>query len=263
MKGTLLDEGFLSDPASEQQVQRLFRIAEETTRRYPNDPEGWVAQGEAGVHFGAGRGVSDETTLSAFARAIALDSAYALSYIHAWQLAASLDDWPTARQYALGFLALRPVQNEAVAARTAIHILNRPPAGDVRRLLDTIPLHVLIAVVNAFVATTDSEEVGVAVGRAFVAAPPTPDGPELDRETREALFAATLAYRGHLREASRLLARHPGVMAWGTFTELALLGLIPADTVDAVFERQLREGPTRHAIGSPPPSRFPASMVGR
>ena len=89
----------------------------------------------------------------------------------------------------------------------------------------------------------------MAVGRAFVAAPPTPDGPELDRETREALFAATLAYRGHLREASRLLARHPGVMAWGTFTELALLGLIPADTVDAVFERQLREGPTRHAIG--------------
>ena len=32
-------------------------------------------------------------------------------------------------------------------------------------------------------------------------------------------------------------------MALGTYTELALLGLIPADTVDAVFERQLREGP--------------------
>ena len=71
LKGTL-DEGTLTDSASEQRVQRLLRTAGEATRRYPNDPESWVALGEAGVHFGAGRGVSYETTLSAFARAIAL-----------------------------------------------------------------------------------------------------------------------------------------------------------------------------------------------
>jgi tetratricopeptide (TPR) repeat protein len=252
LRGTIF-EGTLTDSASEQRVQRLLRAAEEATRRYPNDPESWVALGEAGVHFGAGRGVSDETTLSAFARAIALDSAFALSYIHAWQLAAFLDDRLSARRYALGFLSLGPGRREAIAARTAIHILNRPPASEVGRLLDTLPMHAIAELVNAFVGTPDSEEVGVAVGRAFVAAP-AQDRPELDRETREGLFASTLAYRGHLREASRLLARHPGVMALGTYTELALLGLIPADTVDAVFERQLREGPGSYLrLGFPLP----------
>jgi tetratricopeptide (TPR) repeat protein len=252
LRGTLF-EGSLTDSASEQRVQRLVRTAEEATRRYPNDPESWVALGEAGVHFGAGRGISDETTLSAFARAIALDSAFALSYIHAWQLAAFLDDRPSARRYALGFLSLGPGRKEAIAARTAIHILNRPPASEVGRLIDTLPMHAIADLVNAFVGTPDSEEVGVAVGRAFVAAP-AQDRPDLDRETREGLFASTLAYRGHLREATRLLARHPGVMALGTYTELALLGLIPADTVDAVFERQLREGPGSYLrLGFPLP----------
>ena len=252
LKGTL-DESTLPDSASEQRVQRLLRTAGEATRRYPNDPESWVALGEAGMHFGAGRGVSYETTLSAFTRAIALDSAYALSYIHAWQLAAFLDDRPAARRYALGFLSLGPGRKEALAARTAIHILDRPPASEVGRLLDTLPMHAIADLVNAFVGTPDSEEVGVAVGRAFVAAP-AQDRPELDKETREGLFASTLAYRGHLREASRLLARHPGIMALGTYTELALLGLIPADTVDAVFERQLREGPGSYLrLGFPLP----------
>jgi eukaryotic-like serine/threonine-protein kinase len=252
LRGTVF-EGTLTDSASEQRVQRLLRTAEEATRRYPNDPESWVALGEAGVHFGAGRGVSDETTLSAFARAIALDSAFALSYIHAWQLAASLGDHPSARRYALGFLSLGPGRKEAIAARTAIHILDRPPASEVGRLLDTLPMHAIADLVNAFVGTPDSEEVGLAVGRAFVAAP-AQDRPELDRETREGLFASTLAYRGHLREASQLLARHPGVMALGTYTELALLGIVPADTVDAVFERQLREGPGSYLrLGFPLP----------
>jgi eukaryotic-like serine/threonine-protein kinase len=260
LKGTL-DEGTLADSASEQRVQRLFRTAEEATRRYPHDPESWAALGEARVHFGAGRGVSDEMTLSAFVRAIALDSAYALSYIHAWQLAASLDDRPVARRLALGFLALRPERTEAIAARTALHILDRPQPGKLALLLDTVPLHAFINVINAFVPSTDSEEVGIVVGRAFAAGPPAvvgrafaagppaEDWSDLDQETREGLFAGTLAYRGHLREASQLLARHPGVMSLGTFTELALVGLIPADTVEAVFERQLREGPTRAASG--------------
>ena len=169
LKGTL-DEGTLTDSASEQRVQRLLRTAGEATRRYPNDPESWVALGEAGMHFGPGRGVSYETTLSAFARAIALDSAYALSYIHAWQLAAFLDDRPAARRYALGFLSLGPGRKEALAARTAIHILDRPPASEVGRLLDTIPMHAMPTSSPPSSALADSQEVGVAVGRAFVAA---------------------------------------------------------------------------------------------
>jgi serine/threonine-protein kinase len=252
-----LDESALPDSAVEERVRRLLYTAGEVTRLYPADPEGWAALGEAGVHFGWGRGVNHEATLAAFARAIALDSAYAPAYIHTVELAAALDDRPALRRYAAAFLALRPSQEMAIAARTAVRLVEPTTSrGEVARVLDTLPIRVLPALIYSFRSAPDAEEVGLAVWRRFLAGPLDQDFPGVEESARSG-FAASLAFRGHLREASDVLSRRPGLMAWGTFTDLALAGLVPADTAEAVFRRQLREGPTNEDVGMAPRLGFP------
>ena len=245
-----LSDGMLVDSATDRHIERLFRTARLLTQHYPTDPESWAALGEAGAHFGAGRGMGEESQLEAFARAIVLDSTFAPAYFHAIELAAFVDDWTMVRQYAVSLLALRPGWDDGASfARTVVRILDRrPSSAELDRLIDTVPVQPLVNIVNTFVSAADSEEIGIEVGRRF-----SQRRSLFDEETREGLFAGTLAYRGHLREASQLLGRHPGLMVAGTFTELAMFGLIPPDSADAVFERQIVEGPdTREADRSPP-----------
>ena len=70
-------------------VRRLFATVDEAARRYPNDPEVWLAVGEARFHFGYGAlfGVTEQSVLNAFDHSIELDSAFAPAYIHPVELA--------------------------------------------------------------------------------------------------------------------------------------------------------------------------------
>jgi hypothetical protein len=249
-----LDEAALPDAVVEARVTRLFRTAKELTHRYPADPEAWASLGEAGVHFGLGRGVSREAALEALTRAIALDSAYAPAYIHTMELTATLDSRTALRRYAGAFLASRPQQELATGAKAVVRLVTTPV--DAPHLLDTLPMRVFPALIYSFRAAPDSEELGLAVWRQFLAGPLEQDFPGMEESARSG-FAATLAFRGHFREAANVLASHPGLMAWGTFTDLALAGLVPADTAEAVFARQLHDGPTLGDVGLAPRLGFP------
>jgi len=95
-----------------------------------------------------------------------------------------------------------------------------------------------------FTLTPDSEEIGLKVNRRWAARPTSEDMPEFDSEARHADLAAALAFRGHLREAYQVMSRFPGLMAWGTFTGLALAGIVPPDIADAIFGREPQERPS-------------------
>jgi hypothetical protein len=95
----------------------------------------------------------------------------------------------------------------------------------------------------------DSGEPGVQIMRELVSrtAPSREDG-----LLWQAYYALNLAYRGHLREAARSLSavrEYPDVS--DLTTELALLGVIPADTADALIAERLQRAPYRQ------PGEFP------
>jgi serine/threonine-protein kinase len=257
-----LDEAALPDSMVERRVGRLFRTAGELTRRYPSDPASWAALGEARLHFGLGRGAGRPDALAAFAQAIALDSAYAPAYLHMVELAATLDDRAALRRYADAFLALHPRREDAIGARTVVRLTApQTSVGEVGRLFDTLPAQVYPALIYAFRSATDSEEMGPLVWRRFVSGPMRDSFPGLEESGLSGL-AGTLAYRAHLREAGDVLARRPGLMAWGTFTDLALAGVVPAKDADAAFRQQLREGPTSETEGMAPRLGFPLPWWG-
>jgi serine/threonine-protein kinase len=243
LMGTL-DAGETPDSAAEANLQRLFRSAEHVTRRYATDPESWVALGEARNHFGDGRGVTPELTREAFDRAITLDSAYAPAYIHAVELAVAMEDRAAARQYAARFLALKPGGEHALTMRAAAMLLDPvAPVGEVDRQLDTMPALPLFGLLTTFWLAPDSAETGIDLIRRLATRPVHEEVFYQDPEVRQIMLANVLGYRGHVREAHEIVSARDGLTRSPMFTELALLGIVPPDTADAIFRRRLREGP--------------------
>jgi serine/threonine-protein kinase len=214
-------------------ARRLYGVVDAVTGRYPEDPEAWYALGEAAFHFGfapdLGRG--QRAALEAFDRAIALDSAFGPAYIHPVDLALTLEGPGAARRYIDGYLALDPQDVNARGIRLLASLLDRPgkvPPG----VLDSVPLevarHVLVGGVGRW---PDSAETGMRF--ALAAHEKWADSLGL----QPLLPALQLAYRGHLGEAfARFGVSAPVVVFWG-----GMLGAIPADTVDAIFDLYRRE----------------------
>jgi hypothetical protein len=94
-------------------------------------------------------------------------------------------------------------------------------------------------VVNA----VDSGEVAVGVARALAASPES-STVWIPTTSRRSTLAATLAFRGHLRDAAAALSPDP-IAAPGVFAELALHGAYPPDTAGFYFDRWLRAGDLR------------------
>jgi serine/threonine-protein kinase len=253
LMGTL-EEGGTPDSTAQANLQRLFRSAEHVTRRYATDPESWVAMGEARYHFRHGRGVTLEMAREAFERAITLDSAYAPAYIHAVELAVAMDDRAAARQYAARFLALRPGGEHALTMRAAALLLDPvAPIGELDRQLDTMPALPLFGLSITFWLAPDSAETGIDLLRRLAARPVLEEVFYRDPERRQEMLANVLAYRGHVREAHEILRAQDGLSRSPIFTELALLGIVPLDTADAIFRRRLQEGPAWPAgLGTAP-----------
>jgi serine/threonine-protein kinase len=239
-----ISEMGLPDSATRQDLRRLFRTSERATKRYPNDPESWVALGEARYHYGEGLGVSDEMKLAAFGHAIALDSSYAPAYIHAVELALRLNNSAEARRYLARYLALRSGGEDALAARVTSRILDTTAsAATIQQMLDTTPGSILWRVWDDFMFTPDSSEIAISIAREL-AKPEAAE--ELYGENAwfgQGLLAGSLDYRGHLRESARIVMAQHRLAPWALFVELALAGAIPADTADAFYLRRLRREP--------------------
>jgi serine/threonine-protein kinase len=239
-----LDEGATPDSSGVARIQRLLTTAETATQRYPDDPEAWVALGEARQHFGAGLGVSEENTLAAFARAIALDSSFAPAYIHCVGLAFNLGDTAAAHRYARRFLALGPAPEDRIPVQVMDALLNQGLRHDgVARVLDTLSGEALVATWADLITARDSTEITVELARRFVNRPVNLGSWYSDSIVRLGLLGLVLAQRGHVREAVRVLSQREDFAQYPMFTELALAGLLPADSVSALFHTRLRREP--------------------
>jgi eukaryotic-like serine/threonine-protein kinase len=218
-------------------IQRVHAIADDLTRRYPDDAESWYLAGEARFHWGAVAGHTQREALDAFDRAIQLDSAFAPAYIHAFALALHLEGPEVGHHYAERYLTLGPSGSEAGGIRLADQLVDRrgKPPVNTDSLLRAAPPSALRDARLALNEYADSAEAAVALARALAAAPEG-DAAWLTREERQLSLGATLLYRGHVREGTAIVFGNPAALPL-QLTEAALVSAsLPGDA-----EHRLRE----------------------
>jgi hypothetical protein len=226
-------------------ARRLFGTLERATGEYPDDPAVWYTLGDARYHFGYGpAAVTEWEILDAFDRAIALDSAFAPSYIHAIELALKVGGRPRASRYIAKYLTLDAVIGEGGAGIPLVaRLVAATPADSraVRRLLDSLAaIDHTILWAAAYVLDHWPDPLETAARAAEVADPPDAGRAATDCASARRGWARLLAYRGHLRAARCALGgESDGVL----FAELALLGAVPADTAAATFDRWAADWP--------------------
>ena len=233
------------DPAYWPRAHRMFATLEEAVRRYPADPSVWYNLAEAYHHFGFGPGldVPIERTRLTFDRAIALDSAFAPSYIHQVELALNAGDPPSARRYARAYLDLEATDISAGAIRLVAMLLDQP-SGDLRAMLDTVHADVLAHVVWSMIGRwTDTTEWAVRLAQEFSPVRAAENPVYRDAHWIRMTRGMTLAYRGHLAAARSVIGTEAG--SAGDLVPIALLGGVPRDTAGAVFAGWLAEDPMR------------------
>jgi len=228
---------------------RKFSTLEEASRRYPDDPEVWYALGEARFHLGYAVGSTAPQTLDAFDRAIALDSAFAPAYVHPVQLALDRNDTAAAKRYIRGYVSLTSGVPEGAGIRLVGQLID-PTGGaspERRATLDTASANILFDAWRSIQRWPDADEAGVHLLR-LLASGRRGIGVASDTSATRYLLATELLYRGHLREASRMVGSRLSV----PYGELAALGIVPADSASAAFDRWLHNPNERGTVADPP-----------
>jgi serine/threonine-protein kinase len=226
---------------------RLGATLRALVERYPDDPEVWHSMGDASLHFPVPGRAGAAPTLAFFDRAIAADSAYGESYIHAVWLALELEDTALARNYIGRYRAWsrRPDDGRARAFAAIEGVLDGQalPVDALAAAARERGDRALREVILATLRWPDSGEVAVQAARAGAAA--TPRDPFFG-----VAWPAALAMRGHL-DAARLAAG--GAVAF----EVQVPPLIgtPAPVAQEAWRSWLRDPPLAEAP-SPQPMGF-------
>ena len=216
-------------------IRRVHAIADDLTRRYPDDAESWYLAGEARFHWGPPAGRTPREALDAFDRAIRLDSAFAPAYIHAVELALWLDGPEAGHRYAERYLALGPTNASAAGIRLADQLMARPgvPSANTDSLLRAASASALRDALLALYESSDSGEASVAIARALAAAPEG-DAAWLGPAGRELVLGTALLYRGHVREGAKIVFRNPEALPL-QLTEAALVSASPPEGAEDVL----------------------------
>jgi serine/threonine-protein kinase len=218
-------------------VRRIHAVAQELTRRYPDDYESWYVLGEAHFHLGSAAGTTQRQALEAFDQAIANDSSFAPAYIHPVELAFRLDGSEAASRYAKKYLGLKPTDAAASGIALADRIMEamRDRPDEIPRLVQEASTAALIEASPALLYGVDSTEASLKIIRALADAP-VGDARWLTREERERRLGGNLLYRGHVREAVKVLYQNPAATP-PQLVEAALLSRELPDTAPAMFRR--------------------------
>jgi serine/threonine-protein kinase len=229
--------------------QHMLQPAREAVRRYPGDADAWHTLGEVYDHLGITFGVSLDTALAAFERAIALDSAYTPAYIHAMELASWARGLDNARWYAAEFVRRAPEDVSAEGIRLALEMTDTNAARrrDAEGVLDKASVNVRFKAWLAFYGAVDSAETPVRLARALAAASKSED-PWLPPALRLQILRASLTYRGHIKDAGAAwLPETP----WSSMLppELCLLKRPLPPGTEAYLQSRLRTGDLFQANG--------------
>ncbi|MFN2570345.1 MAG: protein kinase [Gemmatimonadales bacterium] len=202
--------------------KRLVSTLEDAVRRYPNDPELWYMLGDARFHAGALARLPLRASLEAFDRAIALDSAFTPSYVHAVPLGLEYGGAEAGRRYANAFIAAGAMGTYAQSTDLVLRLLDPTSrAGAITYLADSADTHLFQTVWLAIGRWTDSAETVVAMVRARGAAEK-----KSGNKSNISVFAlpSGLAARGHIHESAPLTTL-PALLV-----QDALTGAIPLDS---------------------------------
>jgi serine/threonine-protein kinase len=223
-------------------IRRVHAVAQELTRRYPDDFESWYVLGEARYHVGSPVGNRPRDALEAFDRAIANDSSFAPAYIHAVELGLWLEGPEAGGRYAREYLELEPTDVSASGIGLAGRIMRAMGAGraEIARLLRGASPSALSDASLALRHSADSTEAGIEIARALVAAPEG-DARWLSRADRERRLGSSLLYRGHVRDATRILYQNSSSIP-PELVEAALLSSALPDSAAAMFRGWLVTG---------------------
>jgi serine/threonine-protein kinase len=227
-------------------------VAQELTRRYPEDFESWYVLGEARYHWGSPVGGGPRQALEAFDHAIANDSSFAPAYIHPIELALWLEGPVAAGQYTKGYLRLEPTDVSASGIGLADRIMESMrdrPTESTRLLQDASP-SALVDALAVFRRAADSTELGIEIARALAAAP-AGDARWLTRTERERRLGGILLYRGHVREAVKILYQNPFSLP-PHLVEAALLSAAPPDSAASMFRAWFSNRPLAAAATTLP-----------
>jgi eukaryotic-like serine/threonine-protein kinase len=203
--------------------KRLIATLDEAVRRYPDDPELWYMLGDARYHAGGLARLSPRLSLDAFDRAIALDSAFTPSYVHAVPLALEYGGTPAGRRYARAFLAAGAMGAYAQSTSLIERLTDPAQRADaITYIADSADPHLVQTVWLALGRWHDSAETVVQLLRARAAAEQ-----KAGRTTNTSVFSlpSALASRGHIKEAASHTT-FPSLLA-----QYALVGGIPRDSV--------------------------------
>jgi eukaryotic-like serine/threonine-protein kinase len=240
-------------------TKRELATLHEAVRRFPGDPEVWMALGEVQMHGYLSKGlIPPSDVLASFDRAIALDSGFAPSFEHVFELAFHVGNVDRARAYAKAYV------------RIGSHDANSPELLLVAALLDSAGAESQAAASMVERANTltlfrtglehlggwaDSSESAITLLRSLATGRHAASGPEwvYDSLMWPKYLARALLSRGHLREAREvygsLLAIPDIHAAWFGFLDPAfdfgVLGVMSPDTVTAIMERNRRLFPTK------------------
>ena len=235
LMATIFEAGPLgrrADSSWAAQLSRLFATVSLATSRYPDDPEAWFYAGEAYAHFGRFAGKTREEQLHAFDRSIALDSAFAPSYIHPVELSAV--HGPAAmRRYLRPYLALDPRDVNAEGIRFVSAVVDSVPVSNLTDRLAAMTPNGMFAAFLALSYLADSAEISSDVVRymaSHTGAGPIPNDSAFARRQ----LARNLVSRGHLRAGYRAIGQPLDV----SLTEATLLGAVPAESVAAAVRAE-------------------------
>ncbi len=241
---------YAGDTLFPKHARGLFATLNVAVQRYPDDPAVWYALGDAGYHFGIVYGRTLNGVLGAFDRAIALDSAYTPSYIHATEIGSKLSGPTGLRRYAEPYLALTPRSPNAAGIELAVRLVDpaRAHSPELRQLIDTGSPDLLLDANAILRHWPDSAETVIRLARKIqtshrASAP----GYYADPESRLFQLVRALAFRGHVRESYTVSGGRfrPHLVAW------ALLNVIPNDSAISWYTQVLRGELRTRALALP------------
>jgi hypothetical protein len=229
-----------ADPVALQ--RRVLAVAAEAVRRYPDDPETWMAYGETRSHMGNSAENTESESVRAFLRSIALDPDYAPAYYHVVLGGLRTFGPDSVRLYAERMLALRPDDHTTAILRAMLGLLR--PGGtapdSVRALVQREPDKVLLQLALPYLGFPDTLETGLILLRGYF-------GKNSTNFTR-AVLSASERQHGHLQRSRELLdgmtlPTYARGLSWSGAEHAVLHSEVPA-IFRSAYERSL-SGPFR------------------
>jgi serine/threonine-protein kinase len=241
------------EPTYTSGVRSLFATLRTARDSFPTDPEIWFALGDAYLHYGNGPRltVDEDTALAAFDRSIQLDSGFTPSYLHALELRLARDGSDEGLRYTSAYLALQPIDEAANGIRALATLLREGESSPTARVLDTLAADALQRAWMQARRLKDSLQTAVRLVELPLAERRGTAGLLSNPGSRRVLQAASLAYRGRMRDAFATLGTNLSTLEVEPFGVLAALGGVPPDTAAAVFARCLND-PSMWVSGAMP-----------